>query len=48
MKKVPLSIVLNATAQKAEATMAVLRGGYADILIVDEPLALKLLELSKK
>ncbi|MBR3006582.1 MAG: hypothetical protein IKH68_07990 [Erysipelotrichaceae bacterium] len=48
VKKVPLSIVLNATAQKAEATMAVLRGGYADILIVDEPLALKLLELSKK
>ncbi|MCR4632598.1 MAG: hypothetical protein K5648_00555 [Erysipelotrichaceae bacterium] len=48
MKKVPLSIVLNATAEKAEATLAVLNGGYADILIVDEPLALVLLEHAKK
>ncbi|MBQ9425818.1 MAG: helix-turn-helix domain-containing protein [Erysipelotrichaceae bacterium] len=47
VKKVPLSIVLNATAEKAESTLAVLNGGYADILIVDEPLALKLLEFKK-
>lgn len=47
VKKVPLSIVLNATAEKAESTLAVLNGGYADILIVDEPLALRLLELKK-
>ena len=47
VKQVPLSIVLNATAEKAESTLAVLNGGYADILIVDEPLALKLLEFKK-
>ena len=43
----PLSIVLSATAEKAEATLAVLRGSYADILVVDEPLAIKLIELAK-
>lgn len=48
VKEVPLSIVLNATAEKAEPTLAVLNGGYADILIVDEPLALKLLDSVKK
>ena len=47
VKEVPLSIVLNATAEKAESTLAVLNGGYADILVVDEPLALKLLEFRK-
>ncbi|MBR4462876.1 MAG: winged helix-turn-helix transcriptional regulator [Erysipelotrichaceae bacterium] len=48
VRKVPLSIVLNATAEKAEATLAVLNGKYADILIVDEALAEKLLESAKK
>jgi len=48
VKKVPVSIVINATADKADATLAVLNGGYADILIVDEPLAVRLLEFSKK
>lgn len=48
IRKVPLSIVLSATAEKAEATLAVLRGSYVDILVVDEPLAIKLIELAKK
>ncbi len=48
LKQIPLSFVLNATAEKAEPTLAVLNGGYADILVVDEPLALRLLELAKK
>ena len=42
-----ISIVLNATAAKAEATLAVINGGYCDVLIVDEPLANALLELKK-
>lgn len=48
VKQIPISIFLSATEQKAEATMAVLNGNYINILVVDEPLALKLLETKKK
>ena len=35
------------TEDKAEAVLAALNGSYANILVVDEPLANKLLELKK-
>ena len=47
VKKIPISILMSATAEKAEATLAVLNGGYADILVVDEALALRLLDYKK-
>ena len=47
VKKIPVSIVLSATVDKAEATYAVLNGEYVDVLVVDEPLANKLLEYKK-
>ncbi|MBO4358526.1 MAG: hypothetical protein J5796_01860 [Erysipelotrichaceae bacterium] len=47
VRKIPVSIVLSASAENADAVMAVLNGGYADILVVDEPLANRLLELKK-
>lgn len=45
LRKVKYSFGINATADKAEATLAVLNGKYINILIVDEPLAKRLLEL---
>ena len=48
IRNASVSIVINATAEKAETTLAALNGGFADILVVDEPLAGKLLELREK
>ena len=47
VRDVPVSILLCATEDKAEAVLAALNGSYANILVVDEPLANKLLELKK-
>ncbi len=47
VRKIPVSILLSATADNAEAVMAVMNGGYVNILVVDEPLAMRLLELKK-
>ena len=47
IRNVPISILLCATQDKAQAVLAALNGGYVDILVVDEPLANKLLELKK-
>lgn len=45
--KVPKwSIGIVVTSQKAEATLAAIRGGYINSLIADEPLALELLKLA--
>lgn len=47
IRKIPVSILLSATAEKAEAVLAVLNGHYCNILVTDEPLANRLLELGK-
>ena len=48
VRNAPISIVINATAEKATATLAALNGGYVDILVVDEPLAQELLEFRER
>ena len=47
VRKIPISILISATEENAEATLSVLNGQYANILVVDEPLAHKLLEFKK-
>lgn len=48
IKKAPISILLNATAQRAEATMAVLNAKLVNILIVDENHAKRLLDIKEQ
>lgn len=47
VKKAPISVLLNATAQRAEATMAVLNAKLVNILIVDETHARRLLDIKE-
>ena len=42
------SIGINASAQKAECTLAAVHGGYINTLIVDEPLARTMLQIAGK
>lgn len=46
MKNAKWSIGVSVTKEKAEATLAVIKGGYINCLICDEPLAFELLKLS--
>lgn len=48
IKKAPISILLNATEERAEATMAALNGKLANILVVDENHAKRLLEIKEQ
>lgn len=45
MKTPAWSIGINASAEKAASTLAVVRGGYVNTLVVDEPLAREMLRL---
>lgn len=46
MKNATWSIGISVTKEKAEATLAVINGGYINCLVCDEPLAFELLKLS--
>lgn len=48
MRHATWSIAINASVEKAESTMAAVRGKYVNVLIVDEPLARRMLELHEK
>ena len=48
LRAVPLRVGLAAGARKLDATLALVRGGVLDVLIVDTPLARKLLDANRQ
>ena len=47
IKKIPNKLMVAVGLEKAEAVLGALRGGYADVLYLDEPLARKVLEIDE-